>query len=63
MDQRVGDADRELTSLKDTLAAIDLRLATKEEHLRKQFTAMETALAASQSQSSSLASSLARLTG
>ena len=61
MDQRVGDADRELTSLKDTLSTIDLRLATKEARLRKQFTAMESALAASQSQSSSLASSLARL--
>jgi flagellar hook-associated protein 2 len=63
MDQRVGDADRELTSLKDTLSTIDLRLATKEARLRKQFTAMESALAASQSQSSSLASSLARLSG
>jgi flagellar hook-associated protein 2 len=61
MDQRVGDADRELTSLKDTLATIDLRLATKEARLRKQFTAMESALAASQSQSSSLTSALARL--
>ena len=61
MDQRVADAGRELSYLKDSLSTIDLRLATKEEHLRKQFTAMETALAASQSQSSSLASSLAQL--
>ena len=63
MDQRVGDADRELTYIKDSLATIDTRLATKEALLRKQFTAMETALAASQSQSSSLASSLAQLSG
>jgi flagellar hook-associated protein 2 len=61
MDQRVKDADTELSYLKDSLATIDLRLATKEAHLRKQFTAMESALAASQSQSSSLASSLAQL--
>jgi flagellar hook-associated protein 2 len=61
MDQRVGDADRELTSLKDTLSAMDLRLATKEARLRKQFAAMESALSASQAQSASLASSLARL--
>jgi flagellar hook-associated protein 2 len=61
MDQRVGDAGRELTYIKDSLATIDLRLATKEDLLRKQFTAMESALAASQSQSSSLASSLAQL--
>jgi flagellar hook-associated protein 2 len=63
MDQRVGDADRELTYIKDSLATIDLRLASKEDRLRKQFTAMESALAASQSQSSSLASSLAQLSG
>jgi len=62
MDQRVKDADTELSYLKDSLATIDLRLQTKEAHLRKQFTAMESALAASQSQSSSLASSLAQLT-
>ena len=61
MDQRVGDADRELTYIKDSLATIDLRLQTKEDLLRKQFTAMESALAASQSQSSSLAGQLAQL--
>jgi flagellar hook-associated protein 2 len=61
LDQRVGDADRELTYIKDSLATIDLRLQTKEDLLRKQFTAMETALAASQSASSSLAGQLAQL--
>jgi flagellar hook-associated protein 2 len=61
LDQRVDDADRELTYIKDSLATIDLRLQTKEDLLRKQFTAMETALAASQSASSSLAGQLAQL--
>jgi flagellar hook-associated protein 2 len=61
LDQRVGDADRELSYIKDNLATIDLRLQTKEARLRKQFTAMESALAASQSASSSLASQLAQL--
>ena len=61
MDQRVGDADRELTYIKDSLATIDLRLRPRRSLLRKQFTAMEPAIAASQSQSSSLASSLAQL--
>jgi flagellar hook-associated protein 2 len=61
LDQRVGDADRELTYIKDNLATIDLRLQTKEDRLRKQFTAMESALAASQSASSSLAGQLAQL--
>ena len=61
MDQRVGDADRELTYIKDSLATMDLRLQTKEDLLRKQFTAMEQAIAASQSASSSLAGQLAQL--
>jgi flagellar hook-associated protein 2 len=61
MDQRVGDADSELTYIKSSLATIDLRLQTKEDRLRKQFTAMESALAASQSASASLAGQLAQL--
>ena len=60
MDQRVSDADSELTYIKDSLATMDLRLQTKEDLLRKQFTAMEQAIAASQSASSSLAGQLAR---
>jgi flagellar capping protein FliD len=40
---------------------MDLRLQTKEDLLRKQFTAMEQAIAASQSASSSLAGQLAQL--
>jgi flagellar hook-associated protein 2 len=61
LDQRVSDADSELTYIKDSLATMDLRLQTKEDMLRKQFTAMEQAIAASQSASSSLASQLAQL--
>jgi flagellar hook-associated protein 2 len=61
LDQRVSDADSELSYIKDSLATMDLRLQTKEDMLRKQFTAMEQAIAASQSASSSLASQLAQL--
>jgi flagellar hook-associated protein 2 len=61
LDQRVSDADSELSYIKDSLASMDLRLQTKEDLLRKQFTAMEQAIAASQSASSSLASQLAQL--
>ena len=61
LDQRVSDADSELSYIKDSLATMDLRLQTKEDLLRKQFTAMEQAIAASQSASSSLAGQLAQL--
>ncbi|HSS58529.1 MAG TPA: flagellar filament capping protein FliD [Solirubrobacteraceae bacterium] len=61
IDQRVSDADSELSYIKDSLATMDLRLQTKEDLLRKQFTAMEQAIAASQSASSSLAGQLAQL--
>jgi flagellar hook-associated protein 2 len=61
IDQRVGDADREISYIKDSLASMDLRLSAKEDLLRKQFTAMEQAIAASQSASSSLAGQLAQL--
>jgi flagellar hook-associated protein 2 len=61
IDQRVADADSEISYIKDSLASMDLRLQTKEDLLRKQFTAMEQAIAASQSASSSLASQLAQL--
>jgi flagellar hook-associated protein 2 len=63
IDQRVGDADREISYIKDSLASMDLRLQAREDLLRKQFTAMEQALAASQSASSSLAGQLAQLSG
>jgi flagellar hook-associated protein 2 len=61
LDTRVSDADRELSYVKDTLARIDLRLQSKEDLLRKQFTALEAALSRSQAQSSDLAGQLAAL--
>jgi flagellar hook-associated protein 2 len=61
IDQRVADADSEISYIKDSLASMDLRLQAREDLLRKQFTAMEQALAASQSASSSLAGQLAQL--
>lgn len=61
LDTRVGDADRELSYVKDTLNRLDLRLQTKEDLLRKQFTALEEALSQSQSQSADLSGQLASL--
>lgn len=57
-DQRIEMSGRELTRIKDGIARVDDRLARREEQLRKQFTAMELALARSQSQMTDL---LARL--
>jgi flagellar hook-associated protein 2 len=61
LDSRVSDADRELSYVKETLARIDARLQSREDLLRKQFTALESALSRSQAQSSDLASQLAAL--
>jgi flagellar hook-associated protein 2 len=58
LDQRVHEANSDLAYIKDTLADMDTRLQTKEDYLRSQFTAMETALSQSKSQSSYLASQL-----
>jgi flagellar hook-associated protein 2 len=63
LDTRVGDADRELSYVKDTLDRLDLRLQTKEDLLRKQFSALEEALSQSQSQSADLSGQLASLLG
>lgn len=57
-DQRIDMAGRELTRVKDAIARMDDRLAKREEVLRKQFTAMELALARSQSQTTDLLASL-----
>ena len=61
LDARVSDADSELSYVKDTLDRIDQRLQTKEDLLRKQFTALEEALSQSQSQSADLSGQLASL--
>jgi flagellar hook-associated protein 2 len=63
LDQRVADATGELSYIKDQLARMDDRLQAKEDLLRSQFTAMETALSQSQAQSSDLAGQLAQLAG
>jgi flagellar hook-associated protein 2 len=56
--ERVNEANGDLSYIKDTLAAMDLRLQSKEAYLRAQFTAMESALSQSQSQSQWLTSQL-----
>jgi flagellar hook-associated protein 2 len=62
LDQRVKDADGELSYLKDNLDRMDVRLQAKQDLLRSQFTAMEQALSQSQAQSSWLTSQLASTT-
>ena len=58
LDGRISSATAELSRLKDSLASMDLRLEKKEAFLRRQFTAMESALARSQQQQTDLASRL-----
>jgi flagellar hook-associated protein 2 len=61
IDIRITGADAELKRLQRTMADMDDRLALKEQTLRAQFTAMETALAQSQTQSNWLSGQLASL--
>jgi flagellar hook-associated protein 2 len=61
IDVRIVGADAELKRLQRAMADMDDRLALKETSLRTQFTAMETALAQSQTQSSWLSGQLASL--
>jgi len=58
LEQRVNEANSDLSYIKDQLADMDTRLQSKEDYLRSQFTAMETALSQSQSTSSWLTSQL-----
>ena len=58
LDQRVNETNSDLAYIKDQLADMDTRLQSKEDYLRSQFTAMETALSQSQSTSSWLTSQL-----
>jgi len=60
---RIDAADSAVTYIKGQLDDMDRRLTMREDHLRKQFTALETALQRSQSQSSDLAARLASLPG
>jgi flagellar hook-associated protein 2 len=61
LDTQITGADAELKRLQQTMADMDDRLALKEQTLRAQFTAMETALSQSQTQSSWLQGQLASL--
>ena len=61
IDVRITGADAELKRLQQSMADMDQRLALKEQTLRAQFAAMETALAQSQTQSSWLSGQLSSL--
>jgi flagellar hook-associated protein 2 len=63
LQSRIDAADSSVTLIKGQLDDMDRRLSMREDHLRKQFTALETALQRSQSQSADLASRLASLPG
>jgi flagellar hook-associated protein 2 len=61
IDVRITGADAELKRLQQSMADMDQRLALKEQTLRAQFTAMESALAQSKSQGDWLSGQLASL--
>jgi flagellar hook-associated protein 2 len=58
VDQRIGAADRELTAIKDKLARLDTRLASKKDLLERQFAGLERALSRTQAQATDLSSRL-----
>ena len=59
MDSRLSSEDATQKSLNDRIASMDVLLNQKQETLKSQFTAMETALQASQAQGQWLAGQLA----
>jgi flagellar hook-associated protein 2 len=61
LDERSKSADAELKDLADSMSQMDQRLALREQTLRAQFTAMETALSQSQALQAQLTSQLAGL--
>jgi flagellar hook-associated protein 2 len=63
LDLRIDEADHAVSRINDQLADMDQRISMREAYLRKQFTALETALQRSQSQSADLASRLSSLPG
>jgi len=63
LSSRIASGDGMIATLKQRISEIDVRLAQREKTLRAQFTAMETALQAAQSQGDWLAGQLARLSG
>ena len=58
LDQRIDSAGKEVTRIADKVTRLDDRLTAKEALLRKQFTAMETAMQRSQQQMTDLAARL-----
>ncbi|MDO9353737.1 MAG: flagellar filament capping protein FliD [Solirubrobacteraceae bacterium] len=58
---RIEQQNNSLSTLKKSLTKFDDRLATRETQLRKQFSAMESALAAAQARGSDLSAQLSRL--
>jgi flagellar hook-associated protein 2 len=61
IDNRLATEDATRKRLAGSMAAMDVRLADKEKHLRAQFTAMESALAAAQAAQSQLTAQLGSL--
>jgi flagellar hook-associated protein 2 len=61
MASRLSSEDATQKSLNDRIAAMDVLLNNKQETLKQQFTAMETALQASQAQGQWLAGQIAKL--
>jgi flagellar hook-associated protein 2 len=61
LSKRATQTERETARIKDQMLAMDVRLKLKEERLRKQFTAMETALQSSQTSTSWLSGQIAGL--
>jgi flagellar hook-associated protein 2 len=61
LQSRLDAAASSITTIKDQLDDMDRRLTMREDHLRKQFSALELALQRSQAQSTDLASRLASL--
>ncbi|MGI9099570.1 MAG: flagellar filament capping protein FliD [Solirubrobacteraceae bacterium] len=61
VDERLSSVEATRRRLADAMTATDVRLATRETRLRAKFTAMEAALAASQSAQAQLASQLGSL--
>jgi len=58
LDQRIGSADQEIARIGDKVTRLEDRLSAREVLLRRQFTAMETAMQRSQQQMADLASRL-----
>jgi flagellar hook-associated protein 2 len=61
LDARITGVDDLIASLKERSAALDVRLATREQTLRQTFTMMETALAQANAQGSWLSAQIAQL--